>query len=244
MKYGILSDIHANLEALTVVLNHIDSQSIDQILCLGDVVGYGANPNECCQLLLERNPLLILGNHEHASIDLSESYLFSMHARESARWTYDYLDEEYKIIFRQLKDYRVLDDQSILMVHGSLTDRNGYIITSSQAEEQINIIKKTYPECLFTFFGHSHIKKIWGIAEVSEKIPNEYYLRENDYYLINPGSVGQPRDGDPRASYIIFDSDLNKITYNALEYDIITTQQKIISAGLPPYLSRRLERGN
>lgn len=248
MKYAILSDIHSNLEALTTVLADVDKQFVDQIVCLGDVIGYGANPNECCELLLERNPHIIKGNHEHAAINLQIAQYFNITAKEAAIWTYHTLKEKYKNVIHSLTDIKQVDNDFV-MVHGALTHRNDYIFDEEHAEENLKLFKTQFPEVNICFYGHSHMKEIWGPLKSTptKDVPPSklsFHLQKKDHYLINPGSVGQPRDGDPKASYLIFDTELMKVTYHLLKYDIEKTKNKILSAGLPATLARRLDIGS
>ncbi|MDH4127614.1 MAG: metallophosphatase family protein [Spirochaetota bacterium] len=247
MKYAIISDIHSNLEAFKSVLEDIDKQKADRIICLGDVIGYATNPNECCELLFERTPIVIKGNHDYAGCDLKEIEYFNIYAQESARWTYNNLSEKNRKILSSLKDFEIVDN-NFLVLHGALTHRNNYIINLNDAEENFAILKRNYPHYKICFYGHTHSKQIWGPIEgtpATRFTPpiQSFQLLKKDFYLINPGSVGQPRDRDPRASYLIFDSETMKITYNLLEYDVETTKRKILSARLPSYLANRLDSG-
>lgn len=242
MRYAIFSDIHANLEALEVVMNHMNGISIDHYICLGDIIGYGANPNECCELVLSVNPHCILGNHDKAAIDSDERNFFNSYARESSVWTSKILDKKYKDFFFDMKDEKIVDNL-FLMVHGAVTGRNDYIISQYDAKNNVEKLKEKHPLIYLCFFGHSHFKKIWGYLNDEKSSDNTQQLEKKEYYLINPGSVGQPRDKDPRASYIIFDSDQYQVEYYYLEYDIKKAQKKILEAGLPHYLAERLENG-
>ncbi len=244
MKYAVLSDIHANLEALTIVLNDIDANRVDKIACLGDIVGYGANPNECCELIFQRVSYHIIGNHDRAGIDLNESRYFNPYAKEAAQWTHHTLEQKHKDHFLTLQDIEVVNNDFVI-VHGAITHANDYILSNNQADENFQLLKEHYPDIQLCFYGHSHIKCIWGSEKKFTGDPFSYELAEQDQqYLINPGSVGQPRDGDPKASYIIYDTELKKITYRLLEYDFEKTMTAIIAAGLPAYLAQRLEHGH
>ncbi len=242
MKYAVLSDIHGNLEALNSVLEEVDRQKIDQIICCGDIIGYGANPNECCRLLFERNPISILGNHDQAGFDLEEAKYFNIYAQESAQWTYNTLEDSYREILRALPHKRLVG-WDFLLVHGALTHRNDYILADQQAIENKEVLQEKYPHIRLCFYGHSHLKKIWGPVEGSLAARLNFRLLQDEYYLINPGSIGQPRDGDPRASFLTFERETMEIKYYLVDYDIEKAQKKIHEAGLPPYLADRLARG-
>lgn len=241
MKYAVFSDIHANLEALEVVMSHIENQAVDKYICLGDIVGYGANPNECCDLVLSKGSHCILGNHDKAAIDSSESRFFNSYALESAVWTSKKLDQKFKDFFLKLEDESLVKDL-FLIVHGAITNRNDYIVSEYDFQRNVELLQNKYPDIYLCFFGHSHVKKVWG-TKPEKKTETQYLLSKKEYYLINPGSVGQPRDKDPRASYIIFDTESYSVEYFYLDYDIEAAQKKIIDAGLPQFLSERLEHG-
>lgn len=242
MLYAVISDIHANLEALEVVLDHIRKQNINNILCLGDIVGYGASPNECCELLLELNPKIIMGNHDRAAFDLEEAKYFNTYARNAAIWTNEALDDKYKNILRNL-DEQMLVDNNLLLVHGAIDDRNGYILEKYQADKNITLLKENYPHINICFFGHSHMRQIWGPVEGTPFTTTHFHLSNEDSYLINPGSVGQPRDGDNSASYATYDTESMELNYHYFAYDIEKARNKILNAGLPSYLADRLLRG-
>jgi len=242
MQYAVISDVHANLEALTTVLQEIDKQHVDEIVSLGDIVGYGANPNECFNLLLERNVALICGNHDIAAIDSNESHAFNEIAKKAAQWTYTHLSQQYKEIIATLPHEKQIETY-FLMVHGALTDRNDYITEYKQAKASLDILKEKF-DVRLCFFGHTHRKRVWGPI-IHSKTENKTVLplNQDGYHLINPGSVGQPRDGDNRASFLIFDAKTWQIQYFLLEYDIEQAQEKIISSGLPKLCAKRLSLG-
>ncbi len=240
MKCIILSDIHSNLEALQEVIKKVDSIGYDKIICLGDVVGYGPFPNQCCQLLFERNPLLIIGNHDRAAINIEESRWFNRYAEQAAIWTYKNLNQRYKDLLNNLKPIKVinyLDGLNFVMVHGAISHADDYILSKDKAHYNITLLKSNFSDIHICFYGHTHIKKVWGFDN-----NNDYNFKIDikNYYLINPGSVGQPRDRDTKASFIMFDTLSGEIKYHLVEYDIEKTVYAIKEAGLPSYLAERL----
>jgi diadenosine tetraphosphatase ApaH/serine/threonine PP2A family protein phosphatase len=232
VRLAIISDIHSNLQALTRVFELIDDQSVDQIVCLGDMVGYGGNPNECVQLIRERCGIILRGNHDAAAIDSSVADSFTKNARIAATWTRGQLEEENRAFLETLPLTANLD--GALFVHASPYEPGSWYYVLS--EEEVEAAFRSFSESI-CFIGHSHFPGIF-----SEDGPVRSVTKESRY-LVNVGSVGQPRDGDPRLSYGIFDSD--SWTYRNFrgEYDIEGASQKILTAGLPRALAERLFLG-
>lgn len=250
MRYAVLSDLHANLEALTVVFEKIRTLgNIDQILCCGDIVDYGVEPNECCELLLDHGVVSILGNHDRASLNLSEAESFNSMAKRSAYWTHKVLKQQYKNWFRTLHDQKRIG-KNILLVHGAVSHRDDYLFEETLIRHNFHVLASQYPEVSLCFYGHSHIKQVWKnpgqliwMGAESDSISFSIPLEATATYFINPGGLGQPRDRDPRTSFLVYDEEKKEITYYRLNYDIASTQKKILDAGLDSFLAERLALG-
>ena len=241
--YAVISDIHGNLEALEAVLRDVPDE-VETIYCLGDVIGYGASPNECCDLVREAGMPSISGNHDLAVTDLSTDLAwFNPIAAAAVEWTREQLTEENARFLRGLS--RMMQKEGALFVHGSVRDPDEYIINTASASENLTILKKQYPNVRVCFFGHTHVKAVApspnGLTTGSRSLD----LGEGGPYLVNPGSVGQPRDGDTFASYVLAEDarEGNKVTYRFVEYDVEKAQAKIRAAGLPGMLADRLAHG-
>ena len=245
MLYAIISDIHSNLEALEAVLKRIKEIRVDEIICLGDIVGYNANPNECVEIIRDLGITSISGNHDRACAGIYEPSFFNVYAREAVFWTRGKITSENLNYLKSLKDFQVIRDE-LLIVHGSPRDPDEYIIGKISVGENLRYLKKHYENISICFYGHTHVKAIYAMEEKPESIsksPDVIVLSKGVNVLINPGSVGQPRDNDPRSSFIIFDSEKMSVRYEAVLYDIEKTASKIIEAGLPRFLAERLYAG-
>lgn len=244
MRYALISDIHGNLEALTAVLAKVDELAPDQVVCLGDVVGYGANPNECVALIAERCQQVLLGNHDAAALDSEEAERFNRFAKEAINWTASRLEASSREFLSKLEPLGELED--FLLAHSSLEPDWAYVLTEGDAATNFDLME----EARGLFIGHSHIAE-WYKSDLEGAWPDKRGLRANEAveldeafrYIINVGSVGQPRDGDPRASFVLLDTDARTFTNYRLEYEVETAKQKILLAGLPWVLAGRLEFG-
>jgi predicted phosphodiesterase len=245
VRYLILSDIHANWEALQAVLEHARGK-YDQTLCCGDLIGYGADPNAVTEWLRAHAAAVIRGNHDKASVGLDDLEWFNPVARAAAIWTYRELTPENAEYIRNLPEGPLRLD-GFQIVHGSPLDEDEYILDSAGAG-----LAFAYLDSPLTFFGHTHLQGgfIWNHARIEtiEKTPadEERYTLELDAecaYMINPGSVGQPRDGDPRAAYVLYNPEERFLIYYRLPYNVAKAQEKIRRAGLPPLLAGRLATG-
>ena len=241
MRYAILSDIHGNLEAFTAVLDALSGDMIEAYLSIGDVVGYGANPKECIKLLHSLEPeILIAGNHEWGVLGLKELDYFNELAQYTVLWTKKVLDKDEIAYLRSFS--LVYEDERMTLVHGTLNmpEEFYYIFDTEDADATISKMKTS-----LCFVGHSHVGGIFASNHTkiesleSSKIRVEYERK----YVINVGSVGQPRDGDPRASYAIYDDEDATLEIKRAEYDVKKAQDKILKAGLPPRLASRLSEG-
>ncbi len=231
-RFAIISDIHGNLEALTRALEVIDAERVEDIVCLGDTVGYGANPVECLQLVRSRCSIILLGNHDAASIDLAVANQFTLNAQLSAIWTFGVLDEKSKTFLHSLKPTHPYGE--VLLSHGSPyePDEWHYVISEFDMREAFSAFTEK-----ICFVGHSHIPIIF--SEQGER--NE--ITRTERFIVNVGSVGQPRDGKPDLSFGIFDREQWRYRNLRVEYDFKTAAKKIREAGLPRALADRLTVG-
>jgi len=241
LRYAIISDIHSNLEALQATLKKIEIENVDKILCLGDIVGYGPNPNECLDLVQEHCEIIITGNHDFACIENNELMYFNKYATAAIEWTLTVLSKDRLQYLAELPlDERV---DNIYLVHSNAYDPRSWDYILSLDEAIYNFSRFVEKIC---FIGHSHHPIIY--TEYTEDDTLKYDLKtdttiliENDKrYIINVGSVGQPRDGNPDSAFGIFDT--SDLTYELIRvrYNITSTFQKMISAGLPQFLADRL----
>lgn len=239
MKYAIISDIHANIEALDAVVDDAQSKDVHDFFCLGDIVGYGPNPRECIRKILDIKAVCIAGNHDHAAVGLTDISFFNLHAKNAALWTSEQLADDDKTFIKDLP--LVVRHENITLVHSALDEPSKwhYILNDSDAAKNIELM-----DSLLCFIGHSHIPCIFQEQYNSRALFDFLdHLTISQKSIINVGSVGQPRDGDPRSSYVIFDDSSNIITFERVDYDIEKAQKKIIEAGLPTILANRLLLG-
>ncbi len=240
MRYAILSDIHGNLEALRAVLEDIENQQVDKIVCLGDVVGYGPAPNECIQLIREKADVCLMGNHDYAAIGKEPIEFFNKYARQAIVWTRRRLTPD-ALAYLKERPFEYIEDD-ITFVHSSpyRPEEWIYIISARDALPHFN-----YLQTRICFVGHSHVAI--GVAKDDRHfwtwVADGETLRADARYIINVGSVGQPRDSDPRACYGVYDAESGRFTFRRLEYDIEATQRRMAEFHLPPYLIDRLKVG-
>ncbi len=245
MQYLILSDIHANLEALGAVCQAAAGQ-YDHILCLGDLVGYGPDPNAVVEWAREHVATIVRGNHDKAACGIDDPAWFNPVAEAAARWTRAQLTAENEAYVRGLaKGPRSAEGYTL--AHGSPLDEDGYIATLSEARQVFQYIERPV-----TFIGHTHVQggfecRRREVRQLARRPVSEegllVELRDDTAYLLNPGSVGQPRDGDPRAGYLTYDSLRNVVRFHRVEYDVTVVQARIRRAGLPAVLADRLSSG-
>ena len=243
MRYGVIADIHANLEALNKTIEFLESEKVDQILCLGDVIGYNADPGACIKVVREKCQAVIQGNHERMVLGAS-LYGVRKETLEATEWTKNQLSpDELKYIEALPEETKVGD--KILLVHGSPRDKDEYILSTDAIRENVQTLKAQHPDVKVCFFGHSHYPMVIGAPEVHTRFheTRKLDLDQSRLYLINPGSVGQPRDTCPLASFAVFDDDKWTVTIHRLPYDIAATQKKILDAGIDKKLAARLEVG-
>lgn len=239
MLYGIFGDIHSNFEALTVILDFFNTKQIEKYLCVGDIVGYGPNPNECVNIMKKLSPLkIVVGNHDRAACGLKDITWFNEYAQKAIIWTRQILTQENQIYLSELP--KIITFQDICLVHGSPRDPlDEYLLTREQYQENL-----TYLTTPFTFIGHSHIPFIFGTnSTYLMRETRSVIISKQEKYIINPGAAGQPRDGNNKASCALYDTVSDKLDFLRLDYDIHTTQKKMRVAKLPAYLIERLQWG-
>ncbi len=242
MPYAILSDIHGNLEAFTAVLNDISKRGVDSIWCLGDIVDYGPDPHECIELLRRQHYIAVPGNHDLAAVGLVDTADFVPDAVISNRWTAGQLLPSDIDFLRSLPP--VIEEGDFTFVHGSPRDPIWeYLNSADRGRENLPFFKS--PFCLF---GHTHKPVVFSGREDNSCVTADFseeadFSLEGGRLFLNPGSVGQPRDGDPRASYAVYDSETKTIRLFRVPYDIASTQAKMLKKKLPSGLIVRLSYG-
>jgi len=243
MKYGILGDIHGNLTALRAAIDCLRDIQVDTFLSMGDVVGYGAAPGACIALLRELDALVVKGNHDAAAVGQIDLLYFNQYAREAIRWTQTVLGQEDLAWLAQLP--YVIDLEDCSLAHGSYHNPElfDYILSPSDADPSLDVMQR--PVC---FVGHTHVPV--ALLRLADDPHRTAYttedfvdLRDVQKALINVGSVGQPRDDDPRAACAVFDSDEDTVTFRRVDYDIDREAERIRRAGLPAVLADRLFLG-
>jgi predicted phosphodiesterase len=245
MKYLILSDLHSNKEALQAVLTFVRRKPWDKAVVLGDLVGYGANPNQVVDMVRRLRPLVaVRGNHDKVCSGIEDGELFNRIALEAALWTRRKLTRSNLKWLQALPQGPVEVNGQFAICHGTPIDEDAYIFGEIEA---LNVFRRTeFPIC---FFGHSHFPVIFAhapdaITTVLTVAPSfRFKLRPGVRYLINPGSIGQPRDGNPLASFALYDSETRTVTIHRIPYRVAATQEKILKAGLPRPLADRLALG-
>ena len=243
MRTAIISDIHGNLEALSAVLYDIESLNIDEIVCLGDVIGYGPNPNECISLVSKKCPITLLGNHDAAVLDPLSTQNFNINAKIAIEWTDKQLTQESREFIKNLPMTKMDENQTY--VHATPYEPKMWYYISSVEEALFNF---QFFDTTFCFVGHTHIPVTIsldknGKINVSQDGLLDFNKNMEAHYLINIGSVGQPRDRNPRASYGIVDTDASIFTLRRVEYDIEKCQAKMKKHKLPEFLVTRLSEG-
>jgi predicted phosphodiesterase len=241
MRYGIFSDIHSNLEALEAVIQAYKKEAIDAYLCVGDVIGYAANPKECIDKIEAIAMITIAGNHDCASIDLFSVEYFNPVAKEAISWTKRSLREDDRDFLGTLK--LVYQNEDLTLVHGTLGNPSEfyYMIDSYAARETFELLRTDV-----CFVGHSHVAGVF-IKDKDNRLcyrqDSRIDILEGNKYILNVGSVGQPRDGNPKAAYCIYDTEKKEIQIKRTAYDIQASREKIIDAGLHRSLADRLILG-
>lgn len=246
MRYLILSDIHANLEAFEAVLAAAQPMRYDRVLVLGDLVGYGADPNAVIEKVRELDPhALIRGNHDKVGSGLESPEGFNAIAKSAIRWTYDALTPDNRNWLAALPAGPVIVDDLIEICHGTPFDEDAYVFDDLDALRSLHTSERQL--CLF---GHTHVQVGYALSgdqftltTMDDVRPLNIFLAEGSKHLINPGSVGQPRDGDPRAGFALVDADRRQVLIYRTPYDIEQARTRIIEEGLPEILAQRLALG-
>ena len=243
MRYAIIADIHSNLAAFTAVLDDIEHRGgAEEVWCLGDVVGYGPEPHQCLELLRQRNHVCVAGNHDWAAIGKLDTSYFNPDAAAACHWTAQQLSPEEVQYLKSLPP--VIERDDFTLVHGSPREPVWeYLLSTSNARENF-----AYFQSKFCLIGHSHVPLVFkytdtGACSFSQFSTNIGLVLGKSRLIINPGGVGQPRDGDPRASYAIYDSETGMIRLYRIAYNISATQAKMAEQGLPMRLAARLSYG-
>jgi predicted phosphodiesterase len=242
MRVAVISDVHGNLAALEAVLEAIRPEGLDAIWCLGDTVGYGPQPNECCSLVAESCAIVLGGNHDFVVAGTLDIASFSAAAREAAEWTQTVLSEASRAFLTGLEPLARIE--SCALYHGSARDPVWeYVLDETSARATLQLARAQ-----IVLVGHSHLALAIGTEQGEldgglAPAATELLLRGREAWLLNPGSVGQPRDGDPRAAWLLLDTTLERAHFNRVRYDVPQTQEKMRAAGLPQSLANRLATG-
>lgn len=239
MRYAVIADIHGNLDALQVVLADIKEQKCTHVVCLGDVVGYGANPKECLDIIRGMNIPVVKGNHdEYIGADHNPDG-FNDAAAEAVTWSRAQLTEDDRKWLRELKYFRLVANFSIVHATLDAPQRWGYVFEKLEAAASF-----TYQNTQVCFFGHTHVPVAFiRDTGVRGGTYSKFRVEPGKKYFVNVGSVGQPRDGNPLSAYVIYDLTQQTIELRRLDYPIAEAQRKIRAAGLPPRLADRLASG-
>lgn len=245
MRLALISDIHSNLQALEQVLARLQTEAVDLILNLGDLVGYNANPNECIEMIKAAPVQSLAGNHDLALLDVELAQYFNIIAYQAILWAREQVRPELKEFIQDLPLTRM--GQGYVACHGTPGSPDSYINYHFQGKKVLKMLDKGL-KLRVCFFGHTHRRALWyrdirGKVALRPITPGKMILEPGWHYLINPGSVGQPRDGNPEAAYAIFDDQEFSIEYKSVPYDVAAAQSSILKAGLPEYLAERLAQG-
>jgi diadenosine tetraphosphatase ApaH/serine/threonine PP2A family protein phosphatase len=240
VRYAILSDVHGNLEALRAVLADAAPRT-DALVCLGDIVGYGADPVPCLETVAARAMTTVGGNHEHAVAGLLDLAWFNPYARAAAEWTGQRLDGDHQRYLRALPLVAELGDATLVHASPARPEAWDYLVEAEDGFEAFAAFASR-----LCFVGHSHRPAVWSLGSWGPAFAAGWIdvdLEAGRRYIVNVGSVGQPRDGDARAAYAIWDVEARRIEGRRVAYDVATTRDKILRAGLPKFLADRLSVG-
>ncbi|HOX46362.1 MAG TPA: metallophosphoesterase family protein [Myxococcota bacterium] len=244
MRLGIFSDVHSNLEALEAVVRAYQDLQIDKYICLGDVVGYGASPNECCEIVRKLASVVVLGNHDAAVCGRMEYSYYYDAARHALDWCVAKLSPQHHAWLRGLPFVERWQEQELSFSHGNplYPEAFEYIFTLEQAAE---LLPSFEAMAAVSFIGHSHLTKSYALhpGEVNEVVARRFGLRRHCKYVITDGSVGQPRDYDNRACFTVFDTEARVLQYHRVEYDVEQAAKKIFDAKLAVNFGKRLFLG-
>jgi diadenosine tetraphosphatase ApaH/serine/threonine PP2A family protein phosphatase len=243
MRCAVLSDIHGNLEAFRAVLTRIADLGVERMVCLGDLVGYNANPNECVDIVRNEGIISVLGNHDSRACGMEQPDNFNATAARAVLWTRDRLTDENRAFLAALPRELPLEDA--FLCHGSIHDTDRYILFPNDVRDNFSLLVTLPGRPHICFFGHTHIPSAYSSegTEIRQEPEGTVMIADGRQHLINPGAVGQPRDGDPRAAFAVYDAADGTVTFHRVAYDIPAAQDKLIRAGLPPGLAERLAYG-
>lgn len=254
MRVALISDLHANLQAVGAVLSRIDALRVDEIVCLGDVVGYNANPNEVVDELRRRGIRCVQGNHDAMAASDEAPWEFGSLARGAILWTRRALAPEHRVYLAGLPAWQPIGTGAV-GVHGAPSDRDRYILSVSDAAEEFAVMDAEMPGVRVVFFGHTHLPVVFRegggrVAVVwSSRVrgadgqPAAVDLAPGARYLVNPGGVGQPRDGIVTAPYAVYDDAAGTVSFERVSYDVEACAAAVEKAGLDPRLAERLRHG-
>ena len=241
MRYIVFSDLHSNLEALNQFEKEISSIPFDRLVCLGDIVGYGADPNLCVDWVRKNADFTLAGNHDLAVVKKTHIAYFNAYAIEACKWTQKILTAENKAFLESLEMDRKENDAYWVHASPYQPARWHYIVSKKSAEKHFWSF-----EASVCFVGHSHkpiILEQKPKGEINDYVADLWDIEPRNRYIFNGGSLGQPRDGNTKPMYIIYDSDERTVEFKRFNYDFSQTQNKIIENGIPAYLADRLSRG-
>ncbi len=244
MRIAVLSDVHGNREAFLAVLERLEGLGSDRILFLGDVVGYNPDPNFCVERLFGLDAQMVRGNHDKAMWREEDLDAFNAAARRAAEWTREALSAANLERVKSMPSGPLAAGHRLVACHGSPMDEDLYIFHPRAASASFYFLEERYPDAWICFFGHTHLPVVieeGGRVQLPHGGP--VALLPEGRYLINPGSVGQPRDGDPQASFGVLDTEELRFEHYRVAYPVEVTQKKILAAGLPAFLADRLARG-
>jgi diadenosine tetraphosphatase ApaH/serine/threonine PP2A family protein phosphatase len=247
VRLAVLADIHSNLEALETTLAAAARLRVDRVACCGDLVGYNADPNAVIARARDAEMVMVMGNHDAVASGLEEPIGFNPVAKAAALWTREALTPENRAFLQGLPAHAELEG-SLLLVHGSFLERDAYLLEGASAEGDLRALEDDYPSVIAAFFGHTHLPVAFSMGPDGERVETDLETRvrleAGRRYLINPGSVGQPRDGDPRLSFVVVDLGAGRVERHRRVYPVAKTARKVREAGLPDFLADRLERGH
>ena len=239
MRYAIIADIHGNYDALEAVLEDIADAEIDGYYCVGDIVGYGAEPDRCVDRIAELCKVVVAGNHDYAAIEKTSIEYFNTEARNTVLWTRDFISAEHKNYLSGLE--LVHEEEHFTLVHSTLHAPELFHYVLDNFDAELCFQRLVSPVC---FIAHSHVPIVFHKTDRIEQVfQDRLELTPDELALVNVGSVGQPRDQDPRASYCLYDTDSRVIEIRRVEYNIESAAQKILDAGLPPTNALRIRLG-
>ena len=238
-RVAIFSDVHGNLEALEVVLAKIAEANVDRVICLGDVIGYGAGPNACVQRVNDVSDLVLAGNHDWAAVGLEDPGYFNPVALAAIQWTVQVLHDRNAALLRSHNPF--CDEANCRYAHASPLEPDMWHYLFDPEDGWTTLVQTDFDIC---FVGHSHRAFVCSASQKTTLMKEgEVQLAQNDRYLVNVGSVGQPRDGDTRAAFALWDQESGNLELHRVSYDVATAQAKILDAGLPAFLAERLGVG-